>query len=75
MGERGGHEIFAQAIEDLFSGTYSALYVIKFRGIYRDVESAMDYCYSVSETVLNVVMKNILRSRRPGIDGDSSRLR
>lgn len=56
--ERRGDEIFAQAIEDLFSGKYEALDVIKFRGIYRDIESAMDYCYSVSDTVLNVVIKN-----------------
>lgn len=56
--ERRGDEIFADAIEDLFSGKYDALDVIKFRGIYRDIESAMDYCFSVSETVLNVVIKN-----------------
>lgn len=56
--ERRGDEIFAQAIDDLFSGSYDALDVIKFRGIYRDIESAMDYCYAVSDTVLNVVMKN-----------------
>jgi uncharacterized protein Yka (UPF0111/DUF47 family) len=56
--ERRGDEIFAQAIEDLFSGRFDALDVIKFRGIYRDIESAMDSCYSVSDTVLNVVIKN-----------------
>jgi uncharacterized protein len=56
--ERRGDEIFAEAIEDLFSGSYAPLDVIKFRGIYRDIESAMDYSYSVSDTVLNVVVKN-----------------
>lgn len=56
--ERRGDEIFADAIQDLFSGKFNALDVIKFRGIYRDVESAMDYCSSVSDTVLNVVVKN-----------------
>jgi uncharacterized protein Yka (UPF0111/DUF47 family) len=56
--ERRGDEIFAKAIEDLFSGNYDALDVIKFRGIYRDIESAMDGCDSVSETVLNVSVKN-----------------
>lgn len=56
--ERRGDEIFAQAIDDLFSGSFEALDVIKFRGIYRDIESAMDYCYSVSDTVLNVAVKN-----------------
>lgn len=56
--ERRGDEIFAQAIEDLFSGKFSALDVIKFRGIYRDIESAMDYCYSVTDTALNVAIKN-----------------
>jgi uncharacterized protein len=56
--ERRGDEIFAKAIEDLFSGKFDALDVIKFRGIYRDIESAMDYCFSVSDTVLNVAVKN-----------------
>lgn len=56
--ERRGDEIFARAIDDLFSGKFEALDVIKFRGIYRDIESAMDSCYSVSDTVLNVVVKN-----------------
>lgn len=56
--ERRGDEIFAQAIDDLFSGKVEALDVIKFRGIYRDIESAMDACYSVTDTVLNVVIKN-----------------
>lgn len=56
--ERRGDEIFAKAIEDLFSGSFEALDVIKFRGIYRDIESAMDYCYSLSDTVLNVAVKS-----------------
>lgn len=56
--ERRGDEIFAGAIQDIFSGSFDAIDVIKFRGIYRDIESAMDYCYAVSDTVLNVVMKN-----------------
>lgn len=56
--ERRGDEIFAKAIEDLFSGSFDALDVIKFRGIYRDIESAMDYCYSLSDTVLNVAVKS-----------------
>jgi uncharacterized protein Yka (UPF0111/DUF47 family) len=56
--ERRGDEIFAEAIDDLFSGKFDALDVIKFRGIYRDIESAMDYCYSVSDRVLNVAIKN-----------------
>lgn len=56
--ERRGDEIFANAIENLFSGSFDALDVIKFRGIYRDIESAMDYCYSLSDTVLNVAVKS-----------------
>jgi uncharacterized protein Yka (UPF0111/DUF47 family) len=56
--ERRGDVIFTNAIEDIFSGSYDALDVIKYRGIYRDIESAMDYCYSVSDTVLNIAMKN-----------------
>lgn len=56
--ERRGDEIFAGAIEDLFSGKFDPLDVIKFRGIYRDIESAMDGCFAVSDTVLNVAVKN-----------------
>lgn len=56
--ERRGDEIFAQAIEDLFSGKFDALDVIKFRGIYRDIESAMDACYTVSDRILNVALKS-----------------
>jgi len=56
--ERRGDVIFANAIEDLFAGSYDALDVIKFRGIYRDIESAMDYCYAVTDIMLNVAMKN-----------------
>lgn len=56
--ERRGDEIFAQALDNLFSGSFAALDVIKFRGIYRDIESAMDSCFTVSDTVLNVVLKN-----------------
>lgn len=56
--ERRGDDIFASAIEELFSGKFDALDVIKFRGIYRDIESAMDYCYTLSDTVLNVTVKN-----------------
>ena len=47
--------IFAK--EALFSGKYDALNVIKLRDIHKDLENALDSCYSVSDAVVSVVLK------------------
>ena len=52
-----GDEIHRRAIHDLFSGKYDALDVIKFRDIYKEIENALDACYFVTDTILNVVLK------------------
>ena len=52
-----GDEIHRRAIHDLFSGKYEALDVIKFRDIYKEIENALDACYFVTDTILNVVLK------------------
>ncbi len=55
--ESTGDEIHRRAIHDLFSGKYDALDVIKLRDIYKEIENALDACYFVTDTILNVVLK------------------
>ena len=55
--ESHGDEIHRKAMFDLFSGKYDALEVIKLRDIYKEIENALDACFYVSDTILNVVLK------------------
>ncbi len=55
--ETRGDEILLAATEALFSGKYDALNVIKLRDIHKDLENALDSCYSVSDAVVSVVLK------------------
>ena len=55
--ESHGDEIHYHAIDELFSGKYDALTVIKLRDIHKDIENALDSCFSVSDAVVNVVLK------------------
>ena len=55
--EAHGDEILFHAMDELFSGKYEALDVIKIRDIYKDIENALDLCFSVSDEVVNVVLK------------------
>ena len=55
--ETRGDEILISATEALFSGKYDALNVIKLRDIHKDLENALDSCYSVSDAVVSVVLK------------------
>lgn len=55
--ETRGDEILYAATESLFSGEYDALHVIKLRDIHKDLENALDACYSVSDAVVSVVLK------------------
>ena len=55
--EAHGDEIHRRAMGNLFSGKYEALEVIKLRDIYKEIETALDACYFVSDTILNVVLK------------------
>ena len=52
-----GDEIHLRAIDDLFSGKYDAFSVIKLRDMYKEIENALDACFYVSDTILNVVLK------------------
>lgn len=53
-----GDDILYRAMDKLFSGEFEALEVIKLRDIYKVLESAMDQCFSVSDAILNVALKN-----------------
>lgn len=55
--ETRGDEILFSATEALFSGKYDSLNVIKLRDLHKDLENALDACYSVSDAVVSVVLK------------------
>lgn len=56
--ESHGDEILYKAMDELFSGCYDALTVIKLRDIYKDIENALDTCFNVSDTVVHIVLKH-----------------
>ena len=56
--ESHGDEILHLAMDDLFSGKHDALTVIKLRDIYKDIENALDTCFSISDTVVHIVLKH-----------------
>lgn len=53
-----GDDILYRAMDKLFSGEFDAIEVIKLRDIYKVLESAMDKCYSVSDAILSIALKN-----------------
>ncbi len=55
--ETKGDLIYRDAMYELFSGKYEALDVIKLRDIYKSIENALDACFNVSDTILNIVLK------------------
>ena len=55
--EAHGDEIHRRAMRNLFSGQYEALDVIKLRDMYKEIENAFDACFYVTDTILNVVLK------------------
>jgi len=56
--ETHGDEVLYHAMLDLFSGKYDSLTVIKLRDIYNNIESALDLCFNVSDTIVNIVLKH-----------------
>ena len=55
--EAHGDEIHRRVMRNLFSGQYEALDVIKLRDMYKEIENAFDACFYVTDTILNVVLK------------------
>jgi len=54
--ESFGDELYYNAMQDLYSGSYAALDVIKLKSLYGYLEEAMDSCFSVSDRLLSVVL-------------------
>jgi len=53
-----GDTIFHDALDNLFSGKFDTMDIIKLRDIHRNLEEALDYCYDVADEVLGVVLKH-----------------
>ena len=56
--ESKGDEILNKTMAELFSQTSQPLEVMKYREIHKDIESALNLCYDVSDEVLSIVLKN-----------------
>ena len=56
--ESRGDEILNKTMAKLFSQGLLPLEVMKYREIHKDIESALNLCYDVSDEVLSVVLKN-----------------
>ena len=56
--ETQGDEIMYSAMSELFSGKYDVLTVIKLRDLYKNVEQALDLCFLLSDTLVNVCLKH-----------------
>jgi len=56
--ENHGDEILFNAMDNIFSGKNDALDVLKLRDIFKTIEGALDYCYSASDTILNISLKH-----------------
>lgn len=56
--ESRGDEILFKATEEIFSGKYDALYVLKLRDIYKGIENALDICTLISDLIVTVVLKH-----------------
>jgi len=53
-----GDRIFHDALDNLFSGKFDTLDVIKLRDIHKNIESALDRCYDVADEVLMIMLKH-----------------
>ena len=56
--ETKGDEILHTAMAEIFSGKYDALTAIKLKELYKNIESAMDACFDVSDLVVNIALKH-----------------
>lgn len=56
--ETFGDEILYRAMDELFSGKYEALDVIKLKNVYKDLENVLDNCFGVSDEIFNIALKN-----------------
>jgi uncharacterized protein Yka (UPF0111/DUF47 family) len=56
--ESAGDDLLSAATEDLFSGRYDALHVMKIRNIYKGIENGLDACSDISDLIVSIKMKH-----------------
>jgi len=55
--ERDGDHVFRRAVAALYSGDYKAMDVLKWKDILEEMESAIDRCEDIANTVESIVVK------------------
>jgi uncharacterized protein Yka (UPF0111/DUF47 family) len=55
--ERDGDHVYRRAIAELYSGDYGAMEVLKWKDILGQMESAIDRCEDIANTIESVVLK------------------
>ncbi len=56
--ESTGDDLLYSATEDLFSGKYDALQVLKWRAIYKGIENALDICSAIADMIVTISLKH-----------------
>jgi uncharacterized protein Yka (UPF0111/DUF47 family) len=56
--EREGDHVYRRAVAELFSGNYQAMDVLKWKDILAELESAIDRCEDIANTVESIVLKH-----------------
>jgi uncharacterized protein len=56
--EKEGDKIFRRTVAELFNGQHKAMDVLKWKGIYDEVESAIDQCEKIADAIEAIVLKN-----------------
>jgi uncharacterized protein Yka (UPF0111/DUF47 family) len=56
--ERDGDHVYRRAIAELYSGDYRAMEVLKWKDILGQMESAIDRCEDIANTIESVVLKH-----------------
>jgi uncharacterized protein Yka (UPF0111/DUF47 family) len=56
--ENRGDEVLFTATEELFSGKYDAIDILKLRDIYKGIENALDMCSVISDLIINIALKH-----------------
>ena len=56
--ESKGDDILYDAMDELFSGKYDPLTVMKLSDVYKGIEGALNICFSVSDEIVNIILKH-----------------
>jgi len=56
--EHEGDDLYHSSVKSLFKDNHDPLFVIKWREIYRKLESVLDVCEDLANSILGVVLKN-----------------